>query len=152
MSCMIHYASCIMHHASNTKTDNNTDTDTDTDILIPILIWWNTRKMTYDGRRFMMDDDLWWNTTYDGRQLMMEDDLWWKTTYDGRRLMMEDTLWWKMTYDERQQWGWPQKQRGLVHWQKAHCAGHIPLCGIFYHRLFVPVDKILIKVNSIHHL
>ena len=33
----------------------------------------------------------------DGRRLMMEDDLWWKTTYDGKRLMMEDDLWWKAT-------------------------------------------------------
>ena len=29
-----------------------------------------------------------WETTYDGRRLMIEDDLWWKTTYDGRRLMI----------------------------------------------------------------
>ena len=95
--CIMHHASCIMHHASNTKTDNNTGTDTDTDILIPILIWWKTQKTTYDGRRFMMEDDLWWHTPYDGRRLMMKHDLWCKTTYDGRRLMMEDDLWWKTT-------------------------------------------------------
>ena len=79
----------------------------------------------------MMEDSLWWKTTYDGRQLM-EDDSWWKTTYDGRRLMMEDDSWCKTTYDGRRQWGRPQKQRGLAHWWKAHGAGHIPLCGIFF--------------------
>ena len=30
-----------------------------------------------------------------------------------------------------QQWGQPQKQRGLAHWWKAYSAGHIPLCDIF---------------------
>ena len=24
----------------------------------------------------MMEDDLWWKTTYDGRRLILEDDLW----------------------------------------------------------------------------
>ena len=68
----------------------------------------------------MMEDDLWWKTTYDGRRLMIEDDLWWKTTYDGRRLMMkednEDDL----------------KNKEDLHRWKAHGAGHIPLCGIFF--------------------
>ena len=43
----------------------------------------NTKHKTqnkYDGRRLMMEDNLWWKTTYDGRLLMMEDNLLQKTT------------------------------------------------------------------------
>ena len=54
-----------------------------------------------DGRRPLMEDDLWWNTTFDGRRPLMEDDLWWKTTFDGRQPLMEDNLWWKTTFDWR---------------------------------------------------
>ena len=81
-------------------------------------LWWKT---TFDGRRPSMEDDLRWKTTFDGRRPLMEDDLWWKTTFDGRQPLMEDTLWWKTTFDGRRQWGQPQK-----HCWKGHSAGHIP--------------------------
>ena len=47
-------------------------------------------KMTFDGRRPLMEDDLWWKTTFEGTRPLMEDDLWWKTPFDGRRSSMED--------------------------------------------------------------
>ena len=65
----------------------------------------------------------------------MKDDLWWKTPYDGRRLMMED--------DNEI---WPQKQRELAHWWKAHSAGHILLCGIF---LIINVLAVQVEHNLI---
>ena len=32
-------------------------------------------KLTFDGRRPYMEDDLIWMTTFDGRETLMEDDL-----------------------------------------------------------------------------
>ena len=51
---------------------------------------------------------------------MMEEDLGWKTTYDGRQLMMKDD------YED------DLKNKEDLHRWKAHGAGHIPLCGIFF--------------------
>ena len=40
-------------------------------------------KMTFGGRRPMVEDDLWWKATFGGRQPSVEDDLWWKTNFGG---------------------------------------------------------------------
>ena len=44
-------------------------------------------KMTFNGRRPSMEDNLLWKTTYDRRQHSMENDLRCKTSYDGRKLL-----------------------------------------------------------------
>ena len=49
-------------------------------------------KMTFDGRRPSMEENLRWKTTFDRRRPSMEDDLRWKTTFDGRRPSVEDDL------------------------------------------------------------
>ena len=71
-----------------------------------------------------------WKTTFDGRRPLMEDGLWLKMTFDWRLPLMEDDLWWKTTFNGR-------RQRGLAHCWKAHGAGHIPLCGIFFIYIFL---------------
>ena len=38
------------------------------------------------------EDDLRWKMTFDGRRPLMEDDLQWKTTFDRRQPLMEDNL------------------------------------------------------------
>ena len=57
----------------------------------------------------------------------MEDNIWWKTTFDERRPLMEADLGWKKddlkNWNGPQQWGRPQKQRGLAHCWKAHSTG-----------------------------
>ena len=58
-------------------------------------------KMTFGGRRPLMEDDLVWKTTIGGRQPSLEDDLWWKATFGGRQLSGEDNLQWKTTFDGR---------------------------------------------------
>ena len=68
----------------------------------------------YDGRWFLMEDDLCWKETFGERQPFVEDnpgrrrpsiedDLWWKAIFeqvcfDGRQPLMEDELWWKTTF------------------------------------------------------
>ena len=81
-------------------------------------------KTTFDGRRLLVEEDLWWKKTTDGRRPLkedelrgrmtfMEDDLGWWTTFDGRPPLMEDNLWWKMTSDGR----WPLLEDGLYGWR-----------------------------------
>ena len=75
-------------------------------------LWWKT---TFVGRWTLVEDDFWWKTTFDGRRPLMKktfdwrrplmkDDLWWETTFDGRQPLMEDDLWWKTTFDGRHLW------------------------------------------------
>ena len=64
-------------------------------------------KMTSDGRRHPMEDDLMEEdlqrkTTFNGRRPPMEDDLQCKTTSNERQPLMEDNLQWKTTSNERQ--------------------------------------------------
>ena len=40
------------------------------------------------------------NRTFEGRRPLTEDDLWWKTTFDKRRPLMKDNLGQKMTSDK----------------------------------------------------
>ena len=44
------------------------------------------KKMTFDGRQPLTEEDLWQKTTFGGGQP------WQKTTFDGRRPLMEDDL------------------------------------------------------------
>ena len=53
------------------------------------------RKMTFDGRRPLMED------TFDGTQPLMENNLWRKTTLDRGLPLTEDNLSWKMTFEGR---------------------------------------------------
>ena len=46
-------------------------------VLSSLVLW---QKMTFDGIRSLMEDDLWWKTTFVGRRPLTENDLWWKTT------------------------------------------------------------------------
>ena len=41
-------------------------------------------KMTFNGRRHQMEDDIKWKTTSNGRWHQMEDNIKWKTTSNGR--------------------------------------------------------------------
>ena len=59
------------------------------------------QKRTFDGRRPLMEDALWWKTNFDGRRHLTEDNLWRKTTFDGRWPLIKDGLWWKTTFDGR---------------------------------------------------
>ena len=68
--------------------------------LKPIIMT-QKRKTTFDGRRPLTEDYLWWKTTFDGRWPMTEDDLSRKTTFDERQPSREDDLWWKTTFDGR---------------------------------------------------
>ena len=38
------------------------------------------------------ENDLRWKMTFDGRRALMEDNLLWKTIFDGRLPLMEDNL------------------------------------------------------------
>ena len=54
--------------------------------------------MTFDGRRLLMEDNLWQKMISDERGPLMEGDLWWKTTFEGRQPLMEDNICWRTTY------------------------------------------------------
>ena len=43
-----------------------------------------------DGRRPVIEDDLWCKTTCEGRHPLFEDNLWWKMTFDGGRPLIDD--------------------------------------------------------------
>ena len=55
-------------------------------------------KTTFDGRRALMEDDLWLKTSFYGRWPLLKDDLRWKTTLDWIQPSMEDNLQWKTTF------------------------------------------------------
>ena len=64
-------------------------------------LWW---KMTFGGRRPLVEDDLLWKTNFIGRWTSVEDNLQWKRTFGGRRLSVEDDLQWKTTFGEDDLW------------------------------------------------
>ena len=49
-------------------------------------------KTNFDGRRLLIEDNLWWKTKFDGRQPLIEDNLWMRTFLYGRQPLMEDNL------------------------------------------------------------
>ena len=61
-------------------------------------LWW---KMTFGGRRPLVEDKLRFKTTFWGRQPLVEDNLCWKTTFGGRQPSVKDDLWWKTTCSGR---------------------------------------------------
>ena len=63
--------------------------------------------------------DFRWKMTLDGRRPSMEDNLWWKPTFNGRRPLMEDDLWRRLFIKQ------------LTNCRSPHSTGHILLCGTF---------------------
>ena len=84
--------------------------------------------MTFDGRRPLIEDDLWWKTTLDGRLPLAEENLWRKTTLDRRRPLTGDDLWQKTTIDKRR----PLTEDNL--WRKKTFDGRQPSigCTVYY--------------------
>ena len=62
------------------------------------LLWW---KITFDGRRHLIEDHFWYQTTFNKRWHLIEDGLWWKITFDGGRHLIEDHFWYQTTFNKR---------------------------------------------------
>ena len=43
----------------------------------------STKVFLVNGRRPLVNDDLWWKTTFGGRRPSVEDNLLWKTSFGG---------------------------------------------------------------------
>ena len=87
----------LSNHLSDHMQILNLSLDDQT-IFLQILKMKTISKLTSNGRRPPMEDDLQWKTTSNGRQTTMEDrtsmeeDLQWKTTSIGRRPPLEDNI------------------------------------------------------------
>ena len=79
------------------------------------------RKTSFDGRQPSKEDDFWRKMTFDGRLHLTEADPWRKTTFDRRQPLMEADLWRKTTFDGR----WPLMEDDL--WWKTTFDGQPPL-------------------------
>ena len=87
-----------------------------TNYIFKLQLGW---KMTFDGKRPLMGDDLWLKTTFDGRYL------WWKTTFDGTQLLirqhfMDNKLGWKATFYKR----WPLIEDNIL-WKTTFDGKHL---------------------------
>ena len=84
------------------------------------------KKTTFDGRKPLMEDELWWKMTLDGRSPWMEDNLGWKTTLDGRLPLMKDGLGWKMTHQHVH-----VRRKDDIFWQRRQSIHHV-LCIVHH--------------------
>ena len=92
---------------NDTFTDTNTGTYTD----------------TYTNTDANADT----NTNTDGGRVIIGEVSLQKSFLYSGCMCWEDDL---KNLNGPQQWGQPQKQKGLAHCWKAHSAGHTPLCSI----------------------